>query len=72
MNDKMDDDVNLLPDAFGLIKTGAFVHKIALDEFPQLLNVLIGEMSLIDIRPLLRGYLSLHNETQKRHEVGRK
>jgi lipopolysaccharide/colanic/teichoic acid biosynthesis glycosyltransferase len=70
MNDNMDDDGNLLPDAFRLTKIGAFVRKTSLDEFPQLLNVLKGEMSLIGPRPLLPEYLSLYNETQKiRHEV---
>lgn len=70
MNDKMDVDGNLLPDAFRLTKIGAFVRKTSLDEFPQLLNVLKGEMSLIGPRPLLPEYLSLYNETQKRrHEV---
>lgn len=70
MNDNMDDDGNLLPDSFRLTKIGAFVRKTSLDEFPQLLNVLKGEMSLIGPRPLLPEYLSLYNETQKRrHEV---
>jgi lipopolysaccharide/colanic/teichoic acid biosynthesis glycosyltransferase len=70
MNDKKDSDGNLLPDAFRLTKIGAFVRKTSLDEFPQLLNVLKGEMSLIGPRPLLPEYLSLYNETQKRrHEV---
>jgi lipopolysaccharide/colanic/teichoic acid biosynthesis glycosyltransferase len=70
MNDKMDGDGNLLPDAFRLTKIGAFVRKTSLDEFPQLLNVLKGEMSLIGPRPLLPEYLSLYNDTQKRrHEV---
>ena len=70
MNDNMDDDGNLLPDSFRLTKIGAFVRKTSLDEFPQLLNVLKGDMSLIGPRPLLPEYLPLYNVTQKRrHEV---
>lgn len=70
MNDKKDSDGNLLPDAYRLTKIGAFVRKTSLDEIPQLLNVLKGEMSLIGPRPLLPEYLPLYNETQKqRHQV---
>ena len=70
MNDKKDGDGNLLPDAFRLTKIGAFVRKTSLDEIPQLLNVLKGEMSLIGPRPLLPEYLPLYSEMQKRrHEV---
>lgn len=70
MNDKKDIDGNLLPDAERLTATGAFVRKTSLDEIPQLINVLKGDMSLIGPRPLLPQYLSLYNEQQKRrHEV---
>jgi lipopolysaccharide/colanic/teichoic acid biosynthesis glycosyltransferase len=70
MNDKKDSDGNLLPDAFRLTKIGAFVRKTSLDEIPQLLNVLKGDMRLIGPRPLLPEYLPLYNETQRRrHEV---
>lgn len=70
MNDKKDALGNLLPDAERLTKTGSFVRKTSLDEIPQLLNVLKGDMSLIGPRPLLPEYLPLYNETQKRrHEV---
>ena len=70
MNDKKDVHGNLLPDAFRLTKIGVFVRKTSLDEIPQLLNVLKGEMSLIGPRPLLPEYLPLYNEMQKRrHEV---
>ena len=70
MNDKRDSTGNLLPDAYRLTKIGAFVRKTSLDEIPQLLNVLNGEMSLIGPRPLLPEYLPLYNETQKRrHQV---
>jgi undecaprenyl phosphate N,N'-diacetylbacillosamine 1-phosphate transferase len=70
MNDKKDIDGKLLPDAERLTKIGNFVRKTSLDELPQLINVLKGEMSLIGPRPLLPEYLPLYNETQKkRHEV---
>lgn len=70
MNDKKDSDGNLLSDADRLTKIGNFVRKTSIDELPQLLNVLKGEMSLIGPRPLLPEYLALYNETQKkRHEV---
>lgn len=70
MNDKKDADGNLLPDEKRLTKVGAFVRKISLDELPQLLNVLMGNMSLIGPRPLLIEYLPLYNEGQrKRHNV---
>lgn len=70
MNDKKDANGNLLPDAARLTKVGAFVRKTSLDEIPQLINVLKGDMSLIGPRPLLPQYLPLYNEEQKRrHEV---
>lgn len=70
MNDKKDKSGNLLPDAERLTPIGAFVRKTSLDEIPQLINVLKGDMSLIGPRPLLPEYLPLYNETQKRrHEV---
>lgn len=70
MNDKKDKDGNLLPDADRLTSIGAFVRKTSLDEIPQLINVLKGDMSLIGPRPLLVQYLPLYNEVQKkRHEV---
>lgn len=70
MNDRCDANGQLLPDAERLTKIGAFVRKTSLDEIPQLLNVLKGDMSIIGPRPLLPQYLPLYNETQKRrHEV---
>jgi lipopolysaccharide/colanic/teichoic acid biosynthesis glycosyltransferase len=70
MNDKKDREGNLLSDRERLTKIGRFIRKTSLDEIPQLLNVLKGNMSLIGPRPLLVEYLTLYNETQKRrHQV---
>jgi undecaprenyl phosphate N,N'-diacetylbacillosamine 1-phosphate transferase len=70
MNDKKDKDGNLLADAQRLTTIGAFVRKTSLDELPQLLNVLKGEMSLIGPRPLLPEYLPLYSELQnRRHDL---
>ena len=66
MNDRKDSQGKLLPDADRLTKIGAFVRKTSLDEIPQLINVVKGEMSLIGPRPLLPEYLSLYNDTQRR------
>ena len=70
MNDKKDSNGNLLSDAERLTKIGSFVRKTSLDEIPQLLNVIKGDMSLIGPRPLLPQYLELYSDFQKRrHEV---
>ncbi len=70
MNDKKDAEGNLLPDFVRLTRVGAFVRKTSLDEIPQLINVLKGDMSLIGPRPLLVDYLPLYNDKQKRrHDV---
>ena len=70
MNDRKDASGKLLPDAQRLTKVGKFVRSTSLDEIPQLLNVIKGDMSLIGPRPLLVQYLPLYNETQRRrHEV---
>ena len=70
MNDKKDAAGNLLSDAERLTPIGSFVRKTSLDEIPQLLNVLKGDMSLIGPRPLLIQYLPLYNSIQKkRHDI---
>ena len=69
MNDKKDADGVLLPDGERLTKIGIFVRKTSLDEIPQLLNVLKGEMSLIGPRPLLPEYLSLYDVVQQRRHA---
>lgn len=70
MTDHKDQEGNLLPDAKRLTKIGKLVRKTSLDELPQLINVLKGEMSIVGPRPLLPEYLSLYNEEQKkRHAV---
>lgn len=70
MNDKKDKNGKLLPDFERLTKLGSIVRKTSLDEIPQLINVLKGDMSLIGPRPLLPRYLPLYDDTQKRrHDV---
>lgn len=70
MNDKCDQKGELLPDHLRLTAIGSFVRRTSLDEIPQLLNVLKGDMSLIGPRPLLPEYLPLYNaEQNRRHEV---
>lgn len=70
MNDRKDSEGKLLPDADRLTRTGRFLRSTSLDELPQLINVVKGEMSLIGPRPLLVHYLPLYNKRQaRRHEV---
>jgi undecaprenyl phosphate N,N'-diacetylbacillosamine 1-phosphate transferase len=70
MNDKKDVNGKLLPDAQRLTAVGKFVRKTSLDELPQLINVVKGDMSLIGPRPLLTHYLHLYNDFQnRRHEI---
>jgi undecaprenyl phosphate N,N'-diacetylbacillosamine 1-phosphate transferase len=70
MNDARDAEGNLLPDDARLTGIGKFIRKTSLDELPQLINVLKGDMSFVGPRPLLVEYLSLYNEHQKRrHDV---
>lgn len=70
MTDERDKDGNLLPAAQRLTKIGAFIRKTSIDELPQLINVLKGDMSLIGPRPLMVRYLDLYTPEQaRRHEV---
>ena len=70
MTNKRDEKGILLPDADRLTSVGKFVRKTSIDEIPQLINVLMGTMSLIGPRPLLPEYLPIFNERQKkRHSV---
>ena len=70
MTDECDAQGNLLPDEQRMTKVGRFVRSTSLDEFPQFINVLKGDMSLIGPRPLLVDFLPLYDSVQaRRHEV---
>jgi len=70
MTDERDAEGNLLPDEVRLTKVGRFVRSTSIDELPQLINVLKGDMALIGPRPLLVQYLPLYSpEQMRRHEV---
>lgn len=70
MTDERDAEGKLLPDAQRLTKVGRFVRSTSVDELPQLINILKGDMALIGPRPLLPQYLPLYNKEQaRRHEV---
>lgn len=70
MTDERDAEGNLLPDAERLTKVGRWVRSLSIDELPQLINVLKGDMALIGPRPLLPQYLPLYSKEQmRRHEV---
>lgn len=70
MTDERDENGKLLPDTQRLTKVGKFVRSTSIDELPQLINVLKGDMALIGPRPLLVQYLPLYSKEQaRRHEV---
>lgn len=70
MTDERDENGELLPDSVRLTKFGKFLRSTSLDELPELINILKGDMSFIGPRPLLVQYLPLYNEHQKhRHDV---
>ena len=70
MTDEKDADGNLLSEEKRLTKAGAFIRKFSIDELPQLINVLKGDMAFIGPRPLLIKYLPLYSKEQhRRHEV---
>ena len=70
MTDEKDENGNLLPEEKRLTKAGAIIRKFSIDELPQLINVLKGDMAFIGPRPLLVKYLPLYSEEQhRRHEV---
>lgn len=70
MNNKKDKSGNLLPDDVRLTRYGKFLRATSLDELPELLNILVGHMSIVGPRPLLVEYLPYYNETEKhRHDV---
>lgn len=70
MNDKTDDNGDLLPDSERLTFCGKWMRKLSVDELPQIFNILKGEMSFIGPRPLLVDYLPLYNKEQmRRHDV---
>ncbi len=70
MTNAKDKEENLLPDKDRLIPYGKFLRSTSLDELPELINILIGDMSIVGPRPLLVEYLPYYNETEKhRHDV---
>ncbi|MCB0490492.1 MAG: sugar transferase [Cyclobacteriaceae bacterium] len=70
MTEERDNQGNLLPDVDRLTRVGKMVRKLSLDELPQLINVVKGEMSFVGPRPWLMEYLPLYNEFQfRRHEM---
>jgi lipopolysaccharide/colanic/teichoic acid biosynthesis glycosyltransferase len=66
MTDERDENGDLLPDAQRLTKVGRIVRSTSIDELPQLINILKGDMALIGPRPLTPGYLNLYNDFQRR------
>ena len=68
MTDKKDEEGNLLPDSERLTKFGKFLRSTSLDELPELVNILKGDMAIVGPRPLLVEYLNLYNEEQKHRQ----
>ena len=72
MTDERDEHGNFLPDVQRLTSVGRFIRATSIDELPQFINVLMGDMALIGPRPLLTEYLPYYKEREKlRHEIGR-
>ncbi len=71
MNSKTDENGKLLPDNLRLTAFGSFIRKASIDELPQLINVLMGDMSLVGPRPLLYKYIPLYSIQQKRRHEAR-
>lgn len=69
MTDERDSNGELLPDDKRMTKTGNFIRKTSIDELPQLINVLKGDLSLVGPRPLLMEYLPLYTEEQKKRHL---
>lgn len=71
MTDEKDENGNLLPDDIRLTKFGRFLRATSLDELPEAINILKGDMSVVGPRPLLCKYVSLYNDEQKRRQLVR-
>ncbi|RIN66120.1 sugar transferase [Staphylococcus simulans] len=69
MTDARDDQGELLPDEQRMTKVGSFIRKTSIDELPQLINVIKGDLSLVGPRPLLMEYLPLYSDEQKKRHL---